>query len=652
MVAVALSGSGDKSTATAYTTTGTTTLTLAKPANVSDGDLLVAFLHNQTAGSAWALLTGWTAVATSTARAAGVYFKAVPSAAAETATSYPFTTTAIGRTVGVLFRVTGASLTTPLDVVGAETSGSANNLTLPTITAANSRPLALAFLWVNAGSALSTVLTNTSGGYADTGLTTTVTGAPTTSSTIDVFSSPLPGPGATGAPVFHGDTATPSGWLLTVASIPSAAFAGAGTLTLTTPPQPSATVAMSGTGTLTARRSGPLDTWLQTTPLYVAHRGGSGNWTEATLYAYTQAAQWNTSMALEVPVWMTPDGVWVASHDQTTGRVFNGTNYDITTTPWATLSALTTKVGNYPPARLDELLNAFPDRAWFVDNKGSQNVTGFFNLLDANGGPSRFVAKQFYTGTIIADAAHARGYKTWGYYYDADTPNIAATQASWDLLGEDLSASAASWAAIKSYGKPVLAHIVSTTAQKTLADTRNPAGYMVAGVQEVVPQTPATGVLNMNLSGTGALTLAGTAQIQDPRATAAMPSPGWNTVALKWAGTYLDGSPCTGSLTLTYNGGVMLDESDTTPLNIYPSKIVLPITTKTITIGGQARTVGYAEVFVPASNDPDVQGTFGSYTLTETLNKGGGRQNASIIADLNAADGTIWLHSKTLGHST
>lgn len=123
-----------------------------------------------------------------------------------------------------------------------------------------------------------------------------------------------------------------------------------------------------------------------------------------------------------------------------------------------------------------------------------------------------------------------------------------------------------------------------------------------------------------------------------------MPSPDWDAVTLKWAGTYLDGTPCKGYLTLTYNGGVQLDDSTTLPVNIYPLPLNVPITTKDITIDGDVRQVGYAEVQVPASNDPDIKGSGGTYTLTESLSKGGGRQNASFVADINAPAGVIWLN--------
>ena len=122
------------------------------------------------------------------------------------------------------------------------------------------------------------------------------------------------------------------------------------------------------------------------------------------------------------------------------------------------------------------------------------------------------------------------------------------------------------------------------------------------------------------------------------------PSPDWNLVTLKWAGTYLDGSPATGYLSLEYNGGVMLDDDATTPLNIYPAKLSIPLTTMNIMVSGESRQVGYAEVQVPATNDPDIKGAGGTYTLTESLNKGGGRTGISFVADVTAPGGVIWLN--------
>jgi len=123
-----------------------------------------------------------------------------------------------------------------------------------------------------------------------------------------------------------------------------------------------------------------------------------------------------------------------------------------------------------------------------------------------------------------------------------------------------------------------------------------------------------------------------------------MPSPDWNLVTLKWAGVFLDGTPAEGSLTLDYNGSVMFDDDPETPLTIFNRRLTKNLEKKTVLIDGQNRQVGYAEFQVPASNDPDVQGAGGTYTLTENLNGGSGRKGFTFVADINAPEGVIWLN--------
>ena len=123
------------------------------------------------------------------------------------------------------------------------------------------------------------------------------------------------------------------------------------------------------------------------------------------------------------------------------------------------------------------------------------------------------------------------------------------------------------------------------------------------------------------------------------------PSPDLDLVTLKWAGTYLDGSPAQGALNITYSGGVMLDDDLVTPMNIFPKTIAVPLTTLKVEIDGEMKDVGYAEIQVPATNDPDISGGGGTYSLTEDL-KGvsSGRKNMPFVVDHNAPNGVMWLN--------
>lgn len=142
----------------------------------------------------------------------------------------------------------------------------------------------------------------------------------------------------------------------------------------------------------------------------------------------------------------------------------------------------------------------------------------------------------------------------------------------------------------------------------------------------------------------GRINLAGRITYNNLGVFMVMPSPDWDMVTLKWAGAYLDGTPCTGALKLRYNGGVMLDDDAVTPLNIFPKELRVQLTKMMLQIDGEAREVGYAEIRVPASNDPDIQGAGGTYSLTEDLAAGGGRSGINFVADINAPDGVIWLN--------
>jgi glycerophosphoryl diester phosphodiesterase len=247
-----------------------------------------------------------------------------------------------------------------------------------------------------------------------------------------------------------------------------------------------------------------------------AHRGGSGDWPEETLFAYVNAAAWNPQLALEASVWQSSDGVWVLSHDQNTSRVF-GTSMDIPTSTWAALSSLTTTVGNKPIGRLDDMLaaQATGNRVLFIDNKGQQDIAGLLSLLATYGGPARFILKGYYSATSWATAATANGYQSWGYWFPADTAagNLNSTTAArWTLLGLQYDDTSTQWTAALGFGKPVFGHIIATLAQASTATGKGATGLMVSGVQAVVPHTGSGSEIDVTVAVPVASTLAVTGQ--------------------------------------------------------------------------------------------------------------------------------------------
>lgn len=147
MAATALAGTGNLVTVTAGSANN---VALPKPGNTSDGDYLVAFVYLRngggtitTPGAEWGVLATINTVDETFA----AYVKKIPSAAAETATSYTFSNSAgSSRAVGHIFRVIGADQTTFQHAYGAQANHTGStSVTLPAVTTTGGNKLLLAF---------------------------------------------------------------------------------------------------------------------------------------------------------------------------------------------------------------------------------------------------------------------------------------------------------------------------------------------------------------------------------------------------------------------------------------------------------------------------------------------------------------------------
>lgn len=580
---------------TASWTTGTAVppTPMPKPTGLSDGDGLFFLGYDQVAASTITTPSTFAAqyhcTATST-RGFYLFGKQIPSSAGETATTYSTTDSNSGRGLSAIFRIPGANMTTLLDAAPASdfySAVAANTMALPGVTG-TAGALHLLCVFANGTGAVTHTFAAT--GYTVL-FTVNVNNAGSTSS-MAVLYKILPTTGATGSITV---TMTPSdaatnpasfgGFSITEAASPasaSAAMSGAGTMGIALVSQVSASPTMSGAGTMgaaprvTELQSGvtmagvgtmgatPSDLvgrWLSLAIPYCAHRDGCwGTYGEETLAGYAFAAAWDPDLAMEVSCWKTTDGVWVLSHDQTTGRVFSGTSLDITTSTWASLSSKTTLVGGNPIARLDDLLNAqvTGNRVFMIDNKGQQTPSVLLDLLDTYGGNGRFIAKGYINSTTWADAASARGYRTWGYGFVADvtgpgstigaTPNNYSTnQSHWTMLSMDASAATAAWTYTLTFGKVIITDELGTAALKATALSQGAKGIMTSNITLTTPQTAlpsmngagtltgaprvsqsvspsmtgagtmsATGVTGTNIAMSGVGTLAGTPLVSHP----------------------------------------------------------------------------------------------------------------------------------------
>lgn len=186
---------GSDSTANALATG--TSITVNKPANVAVGDTLFVYFYGQFAGTPGGL-SGWTAAKTLGSRAGGCYYISVTNSTVLSGlpSSWTFTDSGSGRLCGIIWRVTGADLTNPIDAVGTEvTQGSTSPLVVPAVTAGVPNALLMVLTyWNNSSATTSTV-------SPDAALTDgQQTSSPTTGNTsgIDIAYQQLTSTGSTG----------------------------------------------------------------------------------------------------------------------------------------------------------------------------------------------------------------------------------------------------------------------------------------------------------------------------------------------------------------------------------------------------------------------------------------------------------------------
>lgn len=241
---------------------------------------------------------------------------------------------------------------------------------------------------------------------------------------------------------------------------------------------------------------------------FIAHRGGSRNFPEMSLHAYTQSVA-RSYGALEISLARTSDGVYFGLHDSSLDRTSlgtTGTTLNPETMTWAQVQAYSI----LPPSTAAPSEIARPYMRWeeiiatyasthilFIDPKvvDSQYHDIVLDMMDAlPGATDRMVAK-FYGvsggvgNTGWAGKATDRGYQTWGYFYQADSANFAAYQGRWSILGMEYGADQTTWNTILSYGKPVIGHVIPSMTNAQTAVDRGAAGLMVSEVIGIDPKT-------------------------------------------------------------------------------------------------------------------------------------------------------------------
>lgn len=236
--------------------------------------------------------------------------------------------------------------------------------------------------------------------------------------------------------------------------------------------------------------------FLAATPFYVAHRLGGTEYPEFTRRGL-DASLAAGFKALELSVRRCATGEFVLIHDWVTTRTVPGTDYQIWNTPWSTLAGLQQASGGF--LRLIDVMDSVPsDVVLAIDHKVTsdkptsstgdmESEAALFAFLEERLGAQaqkRVIIKHFVQGGVAA-RAKAKGYRTMCMMYPNEVAGAPLTD--WDILGMEWNAPDDVWATLRATGKPLIAHIITTTAQATRARERGATGLMSSVPSQVHP---------------------------------------------------------------------------------------------------------------------------------------------------------------------
>lgn len=239
-----------------------------------------------------------------------------------------------------------------------------------------------------------------------------------------------------------------------------------------------------------------VDEMLQNPGFTWAHRGGSANFPEMSLHAYTQSMLLGHG-AMEISLSRSSDGVWFGHHDETLNRVTGNTgNLNPNNLTWNEIQQFSVKNGQQekPFMSIGDFIGSYPNPGVVVlDIKyGIRNTTFIDEFFDiCHSFPDNTViVKYFYETTNFAQRAANEGFDTWGYVYPANLvgdQDVMARMSNWTILGLSTSASQQDWDTVLSLGKPVVGHIAQSKADYDSAMSKGAVGVQCANVVDIPP---------------------------------------------------------------------------------------------------------------------------------------------------------------------
>lgn len=223
---------------------------------------------------------------------------------------------------------------------------------------------------------------------------------------------------------------------------------------------------------------------LSTPHFIVGHRGSSQSWPEHTEIGYTQAVDYHAH-ALEFSAARSKDGVWFGCHDRTLARLVPALTKNSEEYTWAEIKSEASKT-QYLPATIDWLIEKYSKSHVIVfDPKHKlgewKDVCAMFKGME-----QKVILKAYYDSKWAFDMMRERGFKTWGYAYNADIgkanyPDFLTGKVC-DILSMEFDAPQTTWDPLKASGLPTVAHIPADATQLQTAWSRGAMGAIVSGM--------------------------------------------------------------------------------------------------------------------------------------------------------------------------
>jgi hypothetical protein len=223
---------------------------------------------------------------------------------------------------------------------------------------------------------------------------------------------------------------------------------------------------------------------LSTPHFIVGHRGSSQSWPEHTEIGYTQAVDYHAH-ALEFSAARSKDGVWFGCHDKSLSRLVPALTKNADEYTWAEIKAEASKT-QYLPATIDWLIDTYSKSHVIVfDPKHKlgewKDVCAMFKGME-----QKVILKAYYDSKWAFDTMRERGFKTWGYAYNADIgkanyPDFLTGKVC-DILSMEFDAPQTTWDPLKASGLPTVAHIPADATQLQTAWSRGAMGAIVSGM--------------------------------------------------------------------------------------------------------------------------------------------------------------------------